>query len=156
MSSEVKRLKIIASRTDQVRTWSFGKAPLEFQALFPEGSDRDWVAHVPASVRHVVEPFLIGRRPIYTKELPGRNVVYYCNRFQGDERMHADAAWLNSSIAFIIASGKVIGNNSRHLSGRDSPDSAFESRDITMEEAEAIRAVLEYYNAYLRSEKSFS
>src|SRR4029453_19654354 len=119
MSSVVKRLKISASRTDQVRTWSFGKPPLKFQALFPEGSDRDWVVHVPASVRHVVEPFLMGRPPIYTvksKELPGRNVVYYCNRFQGDERMHADAAWLNSSIAFIIASGKLIGNDCRHLS----------------------------------------
>lgn len=155
MSSEVKRLKISASSADQVRTWSFGEAPLEFQALFPEGSDQDWVTHVPASVRHVFEPFLMGRQRTYTlksKELPGRNVVYYCNRFQGDERMHADAGWLNSSIAFIIASGKVIGNNSRHLSGRDSPDSAFESSDITVEEAEAIRVALEQYNAYLRSQ----
>src|SRR4030095_13383599 len=106
MSSEVKRLKISASRTDQVRTWSFGKAPLKFQALFPEGSDRDWVVHVPPSVRHVVEPFLMGRRPLYTvksKELAGRHVVLSCNRFQGEEGMHAGQAWVSRECAASLS-----------------------------------------------------
>lgn len=81
---------IIASKTEnRVRTWSFGKAPPEFQALFPESRDRDWVVHVPAAVRHVVEPFLMRRAahlPVKSKELVGRSVVYCGNRPQGNER----------------------------------------------------------------------
>ena len=62
-----------------VRIWQFRQAPPEFRALFPEGSDSDWVAHVPASDRNVMEPTLLQWRPVYPvlfTELPDRSVVY--------------------------------------------------------------------------------
>jgi hypothetical protein len=60
--------------------WSFFHSPREFQRLFPEGRDSDWVAHVPESERHAVEFSLLQWRPIYPvrlMELKDRSVVYH-------------------------------------------------------------------------------
>jgi hypothetical protein len=69
----------MASETPKrVRMWSFRKAPPEFQRLFPEGRDSDWVAHVPESELPAVEPSLVQWRPVYgvrSVELKDRSVV---------------------------------------------------------------------------------
>jgi hypothetical protein len=60
--------------------WSFRHAPREFQTLFPEGKDPDWVAHAPESERQAIESSLLQWRPIYpvqSTELADRSVVYH-------------------------------------------------------------------------------
>ena len=70
----------MASETPKpVRMWSFRQAPPEFQRLFPEGSDSDWIAHVPESDRPAVEPSLVQWRPVYAVqlvELKDRSAVF--------------------------------------------------------------------------------
>jgi len=71
----------MTSETPQrIRMWSFRQAPLEFQSLFPEGSDSDWVAHVPEPERPVVESSLLQWRPVYpvrVTELADRSTIYF-------------------------------------------------------------------------------
>ena len=65
---------------ERVRMWSFGQAPREFQRLFPEGRDSDWVAHVPESERPAVESSLLQWRPVYpvrVAQLKDRSSVYH-------------------------------------------------------------------------------
>jgi len=60
--------------------WSFYKSPREFQRLFLEGRDSDWVAHVPESERHAVESSLMHWRPVYPVrlvELKDRSAVFH-------------------------------------------------------------------------------
>lgn len=60
--------------------WSFRQAPPEFQTLFREGKDTDWVAHAPESERQAIEPSLLQWRPVYpvqSAELADRSVVYH-------------------------------------------------------------------------------
>lgn len=60
--------------------WSFRQAPHEFQMLFREGRDTDWVAHAPEAERQAIESTLLQWRPIYpvqSTELADRSVVYH-------------------------------------------------------------------------------
>ena len=60
--------------------WSFRHAPREFQSLFREGKDTDWVAHAPESERQAIEPSLLQWRTVYpvqSAELADRSVVYH-------------------------------------------------------------------------------
>jgi len=63
----------------RVRTWFFSDAPAEFQAIYPDGRGRDWVALVSGEQRNLVEPWLLRWRRIYpvqATELEDRSVVY--------------------------------------------------------------------------------
>jgi c-di-GMP-binding flagellar brake protein YcgR len=60
--------------------WSFGNAPEDLQALFPQGRDPDWVVHVPEPDRSAIEPSLLQWQSVYpvaSKELPDQSVVYW-------------------------------------------------------------------------------
>jgi len=60
--------------------WAFPHAPLEFQELFPEGAETDWVVYVPPAQRKVMEPSLLrwrGVYPVKSTELPDRSAVYW-------------------------------------------------------------------------------
>jgi hypothetical protein len=64
----------------QVRVWSFHHAPLRLKQLFPGGRDPDWVTHIPAPGRSLVEHSLSRWRPIYpvkSIELADQSVVYW-------------------------------------------------------------------------------
>ena len=69
-----------SENSNRVRMWSFRRAPREFQRLFPEGRDSDWVAHVPEPERDAVESSLLQWRPVYTvrfAKLADRSIVYF-------------------------------------------------------------------------------
>jgi hypothetical protein len=69
-----------SEKSERVRMWSFRQAPREFQTLFREGKDTDWVAHAPESERQAIEPSLLQWRPVYpvqSTELADRSVVYH-------------------------------------------------------------------------------
>jgi len=60
--------------------WSFRQAPREFQMLFREGKDADWLAHAPESERPAIESSLLQWRTVYpvqSTELADRSVVYH-------------------------------------------------------------------------------
>ncbi len=64
----------------RISMWSFGSAPPEFQRLFPEGEDTDWLAFVPHQEREVIESSLLRWKDVYpvrAAELPDRSVVYW-------------------------------------------------------------------------------
>jgi hypothetical protein len=64
----------------RVQVWSFGKAPQDLQALFPQGKDPDWVVQVPQPDRSAIEPSLLQWQNVYpveSKELPDQSVVYW-------------------------------------------------------------------------------
>src|SRR5690349_16248113 len=68
-----------SDKPEQVRMWSFRQAPREFQTLFPDGKDNDWLAHLPESERQAVEPSMLQWRPVYLvqfTELADHSVVY--------------------------------------------------------------------------------
>jgi hypothetical protein len=63
----------------RVRIWRFRGAPPEFQELFPEGRDEDWVAHVAEAELPTVGPSLLGWRRVYSVKsmvLADGSVVY--------------------------------------------------------------------------------
>jgi hypothetical protein len=63
----------------RVRIWRFRGAPPEFQELFPEGRDEDWVAHVAEAELLTVGPSLLGWRRVYPVKsmvLADGSVVY--------------------------------------------------------------------------------
>ena len=70
--------------------WSFRQAPPEFQNLFPEGRDSDWLAHVPETERHAVGPSMLKWRPVYPvnlAELVDRSIVYFGALSQATDRL---------------------------------------------------------------------
>ena len=71
---------MLSEKPERVRMWSFRHAPREFQSLFWQGKDSDWVAHAPESERQAIESSLLQWRPVYpvqSTELADRSVVYH-------------------------------------------------------------------------------
>jgi len=80
----------------QIRIWPFRNAPAEMQALFPKGSDDDWVVHVarPELLPLAEHSLLRWRRifPVSEAMHPRGGVVYWGAETQG--------------LASIVESGK--------------------------------------------------
>jgi hypothetical protein len=80
MARAHKTQSLMPSEKPEVRMWSFPQTPREFQTLFRQGKDSDWVAHVPKTERQSIESSLLQWRPVYpvqSIELEDRSVVYH-------------------------------------------------------------------------------
>ena len=65
-AAAVKRSRVMAEDSSQrVRIWRFRRAPKEFQRLFPEARDYDWIVHAAEPDYRIVGPSLLGWRSIY-------------------------------------------------------------------------------------------